>query len=236
MTEPHPNESTSRDAQRHTLAELIRLATECVSLDPSLQKSLDQTIEQARKALANESHRLAGDVEAKIESENANFAQSMGRIDRERADLIRAMNDKSATQHQRLLGEYDNATNKVKKEYQDARWLADSVMDSAILHANTEHKSIVEKSESDRVELENVRADGIKRLQSLGYQSLGLIEHDEVKSNVSSSDFDAMKQAAMDDVQTLRTMTLPRWFVGATPLIANVAVVIMHRAKKARPT
>ena len=66
MTEPHPSESTSRDAQRQTLAELIRLATECVSLDASLQKSLDQTIEQARKTLAVESSRLAGDVEAKI--------------------------------------------------------------------------------------------------------------------------------------------------------------------------
>ncbi|HQY89389.1 MAG TPA: hypothetical protein PK402_12125, partial [Tepidisphaeraceae bacterium] len=204
MIEADDPQPTPRDAQRQTLAELIRLATECVSLDATLQTTLDQTLESAKKRLALETSKLAGDVETKIETENASFAESSARIESENAARVRSLTEKSTTQKQRLLGEYDNASSKVKKEFQDAQWLADSVMDSDILHANAEHKSVVEKSETDRVELDNTRADGVKRLQTLGHQALGLIENDiesgNAKSNVPSDDFGSMKQAAVDDV------------------------------------
>jgi hypothetical protein len=221
---------TPRDAQRRALEELIRLASECVSIDANLRKTLDAAREKAERELRTQSTLLAADLDGKIDDRSREIESARTQLIDQQSMEVAKIVEKFNTLRQRVLGEYESQAGKIKKEYQDAQWLAESVVDSAILAAKQSYKQTVEKTEADRTGLDELRSDGVKRLQRLGMQELGLtpvpeLNQENTDEPTPADRFESARETARLTLDRLDQLRWPKLLVGAMPLVLGVVIV-----------
>lgn len=220
-----PIPPTPRDEQRAALSELIRLAADCVKLDARIEKDLADAKDVAARKLKQriatitaESVEVIGRLQGTrlVGTEAANNA-----IQSSRLRLKKAIDDRVS----RIEGEYDSLANKIKQDRQDAQWLAESVMDSAIIAADTELKETSSQAETDRVSIDELRNTGLATIHRFGLQQTAIEFAAEPETGVPSAEFESVKAALAADVDRLAQLPLPRLFVGAVPFIAALLVV-----------
>ncbi|MFT3788763.1 MAG: hypothetical protein QM770_21770 [Tepidisphaeraceae bacterium] len=123
---------TPRDAQRHALSELIRLATECVSLDAKIEQALadaSTAIEKQYKVAASSVTTLS--VEKLGEMQSAR-AQALAAVDAKHLADKQAADTRFKDARTKITADYDSQSARIKQQFQDALWEAESVMDATI--------------------------------------------------------------------------------------------------------
>ena len=217
---------TARDVQRKTLADLVRLATECTTLDAQIEKRLaDKTLAADRSLKADSVVATTAGVDrlsASQQSRGSELEKIEGayRVDRARADKSRD------DQARKVNADYDNLAGKIKAEFQDARWLVDSILDTAVLEAHKAHKASMEKTANDRLTLDEERDKGLASLHRYGRQHLAeMLATLPEQSPKTPDEFEPAKAALAADVRSLNGLPLARLFVGVWPFLVGLVIV-----------
>ena len=217
---------TARDVQRQTLDELIRLATECTTLDAKIEKRLaDQTLAADKRLRADHAVATASGVDRLAASQQSR-GEALEKLEHDYRNDRRVVEKQREDQQRKISAEYDNASSKIKKEFQDATWLVDSILDTAVIEAHKAHKAAMEKTAADRGLIDEGRDEGLASLHRYGQQHLAAgLANLPARENVDAAEFEPAKAAVEADVRGLNSLFLARLFVGAWPFLVALLVI-----------
>lgn len=225
MSSTPPQIHTARDIQRQTLADLIRLASECAAIDARIEQHLATRTAAAEKLVAQQVAKITSDsVESLAVAQKARNADlsNIEEVFRSDRQLITEQLD---SHRNRAANEYDNVSRRIKKEFQDAQWLVESILDSAVMNAQKAHKQTMEKTATDRAALDEQRDKGLALLHKYGQQHLVTLLNDMPSHQVEAEVFDNARGSATGLIERLDSLALARLFVGIWPFLTGLFVI-----------
>jgi DNA segregation ATPase FtsK/SpoIIIE-like protein len=216
---------TARDVQRQTLADLIRLASECAAIDARIEQQLAQKTAAAEKLVVQQVAKITADsVEALAIAQKARNAD-LSSIEESFKHDRRLLTEQFDAVRSKASSEYDNHSRRIKKEFQDAQWLVESILDSAVMNAQKAYKQSMEKTGNDRTALDEQRDKGLALLHKYGQQHLVNLLADMPKHELAADTFDATKDALGATINRLDKLTLAGLFVGIWPFLTGALVI-----------
>lgn len=216
---------TARDVQRQTLADLIQLASECAVIDARIEQQLSQRVASAEKLVGQEVAKITADsVESLAVAQKTRNADLAGIEEAFKHDR-RTLSEQLQAVNNRANSEYDNLSRRIKKEFQDAQWLVESILDSAVLNAQKAHKQTMEKTATDRAALDEQRDKGLALLHKYGQQHLVNLLGETTKAEIAADAFDSAKDSLSATVNRLDKLTLAGLFVGIWPFLTGALII-----------
>lgn len=216
---------TARDTQRQTLDDLIRLASECAVLDAQIEQQLATKAAAAEKAVSQQVNTLTIDSVDKLavaqKARNADLSDIETKFKHER----RTIGEAAEQSRNKASSDYETISRRIKKEFQDAQWLVESILDSAVLTAQKAHKQTMEKTAGDRAALDELRDKGLTLLHKYNQQHLAAALAEMPSHSIASDAFEPARDAAGQSIEKLDTLSLARLFVGAWPWLAGLFVI-----------
>lgn len=217
--------TTPRDEQRAIFQDLIRLASECVKLDAAIERDFAERVKTADNTVKL--------LNAQI---TARSVEAIGRVQEVRATAYESAKKQLeeglansaknlAWRREKINDEFTSQSNQIKRKARDDQWLADSVMESAIIAADSEHRESLEKVVTDRASLDQLRDRGLLLLNRYGHQQLAVDYQAPAKPETPSSAFTDAQARLEQCIERLDRLPLARLFVGAWPFVAAVALV-----------
>jgi hypothetical protein len=221
---------TDRDVQRGALRDLVALASECASAESDIEREYRTSTEQAKKDFADrnfalEQRHIQQQEEAR-QNHKARLADLAARYKSERNKI--ALADKTA--RQKLDAEKQSIDEKLKKKYDDAVWLADSVLESANAQAAV---AFSEKTHQVNTALEDLSALEIasaKLLQDYGVPiPTDVLPAEEDPAILTDADaaFTSHRAALEQNFTRLKRMPLASLFVGGRPYLVPIVLTML---------
>jgi DNA segregation ATPase FtsK/SpoIIIE, S-DNA-T family len=217
---------TPRDDQRAALADLVRLATECVTLDAQIEKALADVVAAQEKLLKQRAAQVTTSSVEVIGQLQEQRAAALAEVDKAFVAQKREAEENYRSQRQKITGDYDAHSIKVKQQFQDALWEAESVLDATTDAANRAKKEAGEQTEKDRIALDEQRDKSLVLLTRYGHQhrieqAVNITPPDDIPS----AEFDSKKRAVEASLDKLGKLPLANLFAGALPFAIAVVVV-----------
>jgi len=220
------------------LDDLVKLATECSQREAEIERTLADALAAAETGLdkdVREGQRRAKHTEEatqkKYDDHSAQLTQQF------EADQ-KGLRDNTQTARRRIDHEYNQRTGTVKNDLEQATWLAESVDDGTLVQVNKDYET---KRESV--------ADGTAALDALDQETAELIDlyhvsippttfpdhpatpdtPTDLPAELTKADeaFVHHKADVERGVHTLRSLVVPRLFVGLKPYLAVTTLVIV---------
>jgi ABC-type multidrug transport system fused ATPase/permease subunit len=217
---------TPRDEQRSALADLVRLATECVTIDAQIEKAYADVVATQEKVLRQRVDKVtAGSVES-LGALQEKRSAALAEVEKTFAAKKRHAEETYRSQRQKITGDYDAQSIKIKQQFQDALWEAESVLDATTDAANRAKKETGEKTDKDRVALDEQRDKSLVLLTRYGHQHR-VVQAVEltVPDDVPAAEFDAKKSSVESLLEKLGKLPLANLFSGFIPLLIAVVLV-----------
>ena len=227
--------SSRLERQREALTELMGLAAECGARDAELRRDLDAATRRARQAFDRDA--------AALDEDAANRRAAADRAAQERAGAIKAEHDAAAGAFAREAAETRKALaatrkkhgRKLEKKNADELWLIDTMLESAsarVAEATGAIRKLAKEKKSEISELHDEAAALCKRWGRT--LPVGLAESDDESADDAETAatrealpaaMDEQRDAVQGRLDALRSLKLPRLFVGVTPWAAGLLVV-----------
>jgi S-DNA-T family DNA segregation ATPase FtsK/SpoIIIE len=225
---------THRDLQRGALQELVDLVAECsaheAQVEQDLNSSLTETQGSGQKKLSDTERKfkavqeqIAAKFDEKQSENESRYKQAMAKL-------------KSHDQHQRsrFKSEYEAAQQQVKKDYDQAIWLAESVMEAEEGKAAEELKKATELNTAQGEYLSEKEGQAAALMQRYNAKpppsgDIAAIKDAESKTDPATS-FNQHKEVMQRQVSALAALSVPRFFIGVTPYLMGAVVLIIAAA------
>ncbi len=220
-----PSIHTARDIQRQTLADLIRLASECAAIDARIEHQLSTRIATAEKLLAQQVAKLTADSVEQLAVAQKTRNADLSNIEEHFKTNRRALAEQLDAHRNRAATDYETVSRRIKKEFQDAQWLVESILDSAVMNAQKAHKQTMEKTGADRAALDEQRDKGLALLHK--YNRPHLLEklNDMPRHELAAEAFEPARDASIAAITRLDSLALARLSVGAWPILAGLVLI-----------
>ncbi|MGA2501016.1 MAG: FtsK/SpoIIIE domain-containing protein, partial [Tepidisphaeraceae bacterium] len=220
---------TRRDLQRMALRDLVSLATECATTETQLERKLQTSLDQARKEFQTRAWDIDDrlkTLKAKIEAE---YQQKLTQVDAQVEVQLRAL--KAADEKARYGVELDlkNTQKELRKHYDQAIWLAESVFEATTIQLKEELKAATGAAGARTNELDELSTQGT-RLMVL----YGQVPPPEVPPPAETPAppeplpaYNQKRNDANAAIHFLSKLSLPRMFVGARPIAYTFLIVAL---------
>lgn len=164
----NPPAPTPRDIQRNALRDLVTLSSELARIESELDAKHREEAEQARSKFERQTrdydYRLES-IRRQIDEKNAEKVESINeghsRDTRQAASVL-------AQKRSKIAGEYDAAKSELKRKYDQASWLADSVLEAAELQANQTFRKDTERHADLVEEINKIEGNVVAIVQTYG--------------------------------------------------------------------
>ncbi len=223
---------TDRDIQRGALRDLVALAADSATSESEIERDYRSSQEQSKKTFGDRNFAIeqthakqSDDVKQKHQGRLAEIANG---YKSEKNKL--ALSDKATKQ--KLDADKQSIESKLKKKYDDAVWLADSVLESGNGQANAVYKDKTEQVNLAIEDLTGLEVRSLKLLQDYGVplpSGSPPVEPDPAIAADADAAFATHKASAEQQVTKLKRMPLASLFVGGRPILV-VAVLTLGAA------
>ncbi|HEY1922013.1 MAG TPA: hypothetical protein VGG44_04550, partial [Tepidisphaeraceae bacterium] len=225
---------THRDQQRGALEDLLELTKECADREAAIEQQFQtasaDTLGAGQRKMTDAERRYKGlqdQVAAKFDEKN-------GQIDAQYQQSLAALKLNDQKLRQRAKAEYDQAQLKAKKDYDQAIWLAESVLEAEEQKAAEELKKATELNVAQTEFLDTKDGDQnalMTRYNQRPPPSEGLAAIKDAEASVDPvASFNQHKEVIEAKIKALQNLTVPRIFVGATPALIVVLVIVIAAA------
>jgi energy-coupling factor transporter ATP-binding protein EcfA2 len=225
---------THRDLQRGALQELVELAADCANREKELEaKSLGATSETT-----SVSQRQRAEAERKYKS----FQDQIAAKAQERQNQIQARYQQTATTikthdhnvRNRVKGDLDATQQQLKKDYDQALWLSESVLEAAEAKITEELKKATELNAAQAEALTQKENEAGALMSRYGQtpppgESLAVLKDAEAAADPTSS-FKKHMETIEGQLAALGNLSVPRLLVGGTPYLAGVVLIVIAAA------
>ena len=219
---------TPRDVQRGALEDLLLLSRQLASLEADLQAKHKQAGDESQKAY----DRMAQDLDHRLADRTK---QVRAKADERRAELerqVQAERAKVEQQHRhrrdKATAEYDAVRSSVKRDYDQAVWLADSVLEAAQLKGEGEYKLVLDQHNDLLTAQSSAEAEAAMLAQAYGQKAVPADQptlYGDTLGQGADTQLALEKANVEGYLKKLRTMLLPRLFVGIRPYLIVLLVV-----------
>ena len=217
---------TLRDVQRTALADLLQLSKECSAHEAELeakhqQSQADSRVKLDKSVLAVE-HRL----ETLHKQTESAAADAAARLQAEYQHELRKIRDSAAHRRTVANAAYDASKADVKKKFDHATWLADSVLEAAEVSATQTYRTEIEKQNEQAEQLAAIEAEGANLVQKYGQEPVPVEPLPAITAPIDKPQYDEARLAADKQLHSLRHLSVARLFTGITPLLIGLLILI----------
>ncbi len=222
---------TDRDVQRATLRDLASLATDCAATESEIERRYAREVEDEK----TKNERLKSDIAHRFtslcEEAQSTLQRSLVQADETFDKEMSALKEADEGAREKVDLKHELVQQEVKKKYDQATWLADSVYDVACNAAGAEFKKIKDLADEQTKSLDEMEQKAAKLLETYSAKlPEGFVqtasEGEPVDPERGTAEFDARQAVAMQHLIRLKHMLLPRLFVGMAPYGLVVALAI----------
>ncbi|HEX8342995.1 MAG TPA: hypothetical protein VF624_18985, partial [Tepidisphaeraceae bacterium] len=223
-SEPLPDEPvlSSRATQRAALGDLLRLSRECSTGEAELEARHQQSLTEGGALFERQTRDFAYRLEAARRQIEERVAEMRAAVDREGAATMTAATAIRNERRAKAQSEIENVRREIKKRYDHAAWLADSVLEAAELQADQQLRADAERHGEVVDAMAAVEADSARLAVSYGLQPAPVPESTlEPIALRAAADAELQRLRAQAEAQfaRLRRMRVARLFVGAWPIV-----------------
>jgi S-DNA-T family DNA segregation ATPase FtsK/SpoIIIE len=230
-TEPvHP---TNRDLQRGALQDLVDLATQCVNLetrlDTELRGSLDETQTGNKKQLT-ELERTYKSLQDQIARK---YEERAGQIVARYQQNAAALKAHGESVRRKAKHEFENGQEDLKKKYEQAIWLAESVLEAAEGKVAEDLKKAQEQQRLQTEHLDTKENEAKGLLDRFNQDPPAPIAGDGNKPKSEGDQiipFEDLQQMIEKQLTQLSGLTVPNLFVGIRPYLVVILLVALSVA------
>lgn len=214
--------AASRDLQRQSLDQIVRLSIECAAEEQRIEQQHTETLEREnaeyQKAIWTAQQRLQ-----RRTTELASSATQRQEAIQSRYDAQRQAAEAATQTTQRLMAQEKEASDAtLKKQLEQARWLAESVLEAIETQADVEDRQARQDHETRLAELVSLEASArgtIVRYEMAAFPVDAAID-DALKQRLSGEPAAVLaeyRERSLTLLKQLETMSLPRVMAGTMP-------------------
>ena len=228
LDSPSPDDEvkpTIRDVQRTALADLLELSAECQRTEAELESRHRQTQADAeatlKRSLSDNAHRLAqgtkqteqqaADAAVKLETE---YKTQQIRIKQNHAERQKV-----------ALAAYEAGKADIKKKFDHATWLADSVLEAAEVKAKSELRAESERAGEQTDQLGLIEKEAAESVQKYGVRPVPVEEappRGEGAPPVDAATYENTRRQVDAYLHAVQSMGVAKLFTGALPIVVLV--------------
>jgi S-DNA-T family DNA segregation ATPase FtsK/SpoIIIE len=222
---------THRDLQRGALQELVDLVAECSAHEAQVEQELSSSLSETQGS----GQKRLSDTERKYKSVQdqiaAKFEEKQKEIDDRYQQAMAKLKSHDQHQRARIKTEFEVAQQQVKKDYDQAIWLAESVMEAEEGKAAEELKKATELNTAQAELLNEKEGQAAGLMQRYNTKpplggDIAAIKEKESKTDPATS-FNEHKEVMERQVSVLAALSMPRFFIGVTPYLIGAVVLVI---------
>ncbi|MDB5300527.1 MAG: hypothetical protein JWO87_2190, partial [Phycisphaerales bacterium] len=228
-----PAPATDRDIQRATLRDLVALATECAATESEIERRYRAEVEEEKKKF----QRLNWDIDNRIGVARDGVRQAReqavaGVVAKFQADADH-LHSEVEEARRKVVSKNDLLRQEVKKKYDHAVWLAESVLENTQNGIAADLKAA--KANVD-AQLKTLHEMEIQALQFLATYNMvvekpaGDEEGPVPAPELGEATYEKERESAERYLSTLGGMILPKLFVGLNPILALLVLCVIAAA------
>ncbi|MGH7179769.1 MAG: hypothetical protein ACREJC_20500, partial [Tepidisphaeraceae bacterium] len=223
-----PTAPTDRDQQRSTLDALLDLCRTCAAREIEIE----QTRQAAIAVASREFDRATTHIESGEKSRRGLLQKShddrVAELESTAEGELGSLNTAYETTRRRIEHQKDSVSQDIKQQLQQATWLADSVLEAAQIQIRQEHKKTKEQIAAQQELLDAMEKESIELLAVYGQTQLAGAEVAvEPVGDNPDADFSARLDVAKANLVRLKTLRVPRLFVGMTPYLLGLGICVV---------
>lgn len=223
-----------RDLQRGALQDLLELTTQCAQREAEIEQKFQGSSSEAQGT----GHRKLSDAQRKYKSLQEQVAakvqEKQAQINAHYQQAIASLKSSDQNLRHRARTEYEQAQQQAKKDYDQATWLAESVLEAEEQKASQELKNATELNAA-QTEFVDMKEGEQSSLMARYNQrpppgeALAVIKDAEASVNPIES-FNQHKEMMERQIRALADLSIPKLFVGATPLLIGMLALVIAAA------
>lgn len=221
--------STPRDMQRAALRALIDLANTCTTREAEIEEQHRAGLETAESDLRTS--RIT--IEKQIEQQRAGVQET---YDRRIAEITSRFEEETRSQREQFerakgRAEHDlqSTERDLKKQYDSAAWLAESVHEAVVAQARVDARTAQQQFDERIEQLDGMRNELIKHLHAYGALHLADTDAPPLKINEedAGAEFDRYLTDTKQKLHRFATLAIPRMLVGVMPWAVAALIVLL---------
>jgi DNA segregation ATPase FtsK/SpoIIIE, S-DNA-T family len=228
--ESSPNE---REAARSALRDLLKHASDCAAAEQRIEQRHIQQVTADAKALEKATFETQQRAKSHREQVEQKYREHVAQMQARHDADMKALKEHDHEVRRHALNQREKVDRDVKKEFDNAAWLAESVYDGEVQAMEKEAKEYKEKLVGEGEELDRIEARAAELMHIYG-QEKNRVSASEQDKHLIKADADAAFTQFRADVDkrlhTLEFQPIARMFVGILPL---VIVVVLSTAAAA---
>ncbi|HEX8524361.1 MAG TPA: FtsK/SpoIIIE domain-containing protein [Tepidisphaeraceae bacterium] len=232
------HEPTRRDLQRAVLNDLVELATECSRREAELEQQYQAELEDharkqqwAESELTRKFEQVKGEIQRRHDDKLAEIDQIYQRETHDTSEAARG-------EREQIDHAYETATHDVKDKVNKAVWLADSVLEGTQNQIRAELKKARESHGSQGEVLETKEQEALALLERYNVAITTAATEEPPATEVdkpaeaekteaeAQADVDRLTAEVQDRLDDLKSVTLPKLFVGIRPYLLMILILI----------
>jgi DNA segregation ATPase FtsK/SpoIIIE-like protein len=217
-----------RDVQRHALRELVELSEQCATDEVEIEKRHDEEV--TREAEDFERKTWAADQRAKQheESVRAKYEERTGKIEGQFKNDTVSIREGHEQDKRKVQTQYGPMEQKIKKQYDEAVWLADAELEARTNQVRVEQKKANDDLKDHGTEIDDLEGRAIALLKTYRHkpsdQDPSAMADDEAAPR-ERGNYAAKRDAAVAELHKLESLVAPRMFVGVRPFVMLVVIL-----------
>lgn len=218
--------ATPRDVQRAALRALIDLSVSASHEETQIEQQRHQALQTAKSDLAAARTALQEQITQQISRAQQKHAERLAQIQQKFDEELKA----AADAYQRARGRADHdlqtAEQDIKKQFDQAAWLAESVHEATVAQAREDAK-LAKKQHAERIEqLDEMEAKAAELLQLYGVRDAAAHQPPAITiGDDPAAAYERHLEGSKQALRRLETLVIPRLFVGVMPWIVGILVV-----------
>ena len=219
--------ATDRDVQRATLRDLVKLAAECAATESEIERRHASETEEEHKSYQQLGRELANKFSNLSAEAKRAFEQATAAANEKFAAELVALEEADSQSRGKVETRHDLAQQEIKKKYDHAVWLADSVYEFALNSAAAEFKQANATADTQGKSLDEIQEKGARLLETYKVtlpENFGeqFTAGETPGAEEGLAAFEAESESARQRLTGLTWMALPRMFVGTMPYVAVI--------------
>ncbi len=219
--------ASDREAARSALRELLKHATDSAEAEVKIAQRHETQLAADEKKLTQSLWEIEQRTKSTKDQIDQKYNDHVQQVQARYQSEIKKLKETDHDARRQALDEKETVDRNVKKEFDNAAWLAESVYDGEHAALLQQAKDFKEKVEAEEGELDHVEAQAAALMRTYGQQTMPFSASDEDKAAIKSdadAAFTRFRAEADVRLATLGKQFVAKIFVGLAPLILVVAI------------
>jgi hypothetical protein len=222
---PLPAHASHRDVQRAALRELVGLLTESATTESEIEARHRAALAELGEAVTRSRQDIEHRYATRREEAEQKYRQWTADAEAKfRADFD-ALDESNADARQRITREHDSVVSGVKRRFEQSTFMADSLLEATQNAIRDEARKAKQAHEEQMAALDAMEAQAAGLVQAYGQTLRELPPEPRPIRGDAEQAFRSNREATDRHLSNLRTMSIPRMFVGLRPWI-TLAVLL----------